>query len=149
MDVTEFLISLSSKYFFCNQTALPVLFKQELKDQEAQEGDKLVLHCELSKPNVSVKWKKGDVILQDSKKLQIKSKGNIEELVIDKLELEDAAVYTCDIGDKQSSAQITIKGRKNIGVCFKLQDDKANHPSSDLFSLNQSHRKWKPLLTLK
>ncbi|XP_039609186.1 obscurin isoform X1 [Polypterus senegalus] len=105
--------------------ALPVLFKQELKDQEAQEGDKLVLHCELSKPNASVKWKKGDVILQDSKKFQMKSKGNIEELVIDKLELEDAAVYTCDIGDKQSSAQITIKA---LPVVFKqeLQDQEAN-----------------------
>ncbi|XP_058878961.1 obscurin-like isoform X15 [Acipenser ruthenus] len=96
--------------------ALPVLFKQELQDQEAEEGGSATLRCELSKPGAPVKWRRGGVLLQASEKLEMRQKGVTAELVIHKLELEDTGVYTCDTGDLQSNARVTVKA---LPVLFK------------------------------
>ncbi|XP_058876960.1 obscurin-like [Acipenser ruthenus] len=104
--------------------ALLVLFKQELQDQEAEEGGSATLRCELSKPGALVEWRKGGVLLQASEKLEMRQKGVAAELVIHKLELEDAGVYTCDTGDLQSNARVTVKA---LPVVFKqkLQNQEA------------------------
>ncbi|XP_041100602.1 obscurin isoform X4 [Polyodon spathula] len=96
--------------------ALPVLFKKGLQDQEAKEGSSVTLHCELSKPEALVQWRKGGVLLQASEKLEMRQKGVTAELVIHKLEVEDAGVYTCDTGDLQSNARVTVKA---LPVLFK------------------------------
>ncbi|XP_041100613.1 obscurin isoform X14 [Polyodon spathula] len=98
--------------------ALPVLFKKGLQDQEAKEGSSVTLHCELSKPEALVQWRKGGVLLQASEKLEMRQKGVTAELVIHKLEVEDAGVYTCDTGDLQSNARVTVKA---LPVFFKQE----------------------------
>ncbi|MGH0172362.1 UNVERIFIED_CONTAM: hypothetical protein FKN15_002661 [Acipenser sinensis] len=109
--------------------ALSVLFKQELQDQEAEEGCSATLHCEISKPGALVEWRKGGVVLQASEKLEMRQKGVTAELVIHKLELEDAGVYTCDTGDLQSNAMVTVKA---LPVLFKqnLQNQESEEGGS-------------------
>ncbi|MGH0167117.1 UNVERIFIED_CONTAM: hypothetical protein FKN15_052514 [Acipenser sinensis] len=109
--------------------ALPVLFKKGLQDQEAKEGGSATLCCELSKPGAPVKWRRGGVVLQASEKLEMRQKGVTAELVIHKLELEDTGVYTCDTGDLQSNARVTVKA---LPVLFKkgLQDQEAKEGGS-------------------
>ncbi|KAM3929260.1 obscurin, partial [Leptodactylus fuscus] len=88
--------------------ALPVHFKHSLKDEDTMEGERLVLHCELSKPGVGVVWKKGGTFLQESEKYVVRQEGSMAELIITDLSEEDAGVYSCVHGDQETSATVNV-----------------------------------------
>ncbi|NXX39263.1 OBSCN protein, partial [Tricholaema leucomelas] len=69
---------------------LPVLFKRELQNTEAEEGDTATLKCELTKPKAPVEWRRGDVTLYPGLKYEMKQQGSTAELVIHDLELDDS-----------------------------------------------------------
>ncbi|XP_073720209.1 obscurin isoform X16 [Misgurnus anguillicaudatus] len=96
--------------------ALPVDFKNELHNQEVQEGDSVTLHCELSKPEVPVVWRKGTQVIRSGGKYVIKQAGSIVELKILNLASEDAGDYACDCGDNISTANIKVNA---LPVVFK------------------------------
>ncbi|NWY67204.1 OBSCN protein, partial [Erithacus rubecula] len=70
-------------------SALPALFKEELRDEEAKEGEAVTLHCELTKP-APVEWKKGHTTLRPSEKYRMRQKDVTAELVIQNLSEGDA-----------------------------------------------------------
>ncbi|NWI91264.1 OBSCN protein, partial [Pitta sordida] len=70
-------------------SALPALFKEELRDEEAEEGKTVTLCCELTKP-ASVEWKKGPTVLRPSEKYKMRQKDVTAELVIHSLTEGDA-----------------------------------------------------------
>uniref|UniRef100_A0A8B9M7M9 Obscurin, cytoskeletal calmodulin and titin-interacting RhoGEF n=2 Tax=Neoaves TaxID=3078114 RepID=A0A8B9M7M9_9AVES len=92
--------------------ALPVLFKKELKDKEAEEGAAVKFQCELTKDNATVEWRKGTMQLFACAKYEIKLSGRTAELVIHNIEPEDASDYTCDTGDQQSTAVLRVNAIK-------------------------------------
>ncbi|XP_073720215.1 obscurin isoform X22 [Misgurnus anguillicaudatus] len=96
--------------------ALPVVFKHELHNQEVQEGDSVTLHCELSKPEVPVVWRKGTQVIRSGEKYVIKQAGHTAELKITDLKLEDAGDYACDCGDNVTTANIKVNA---LPVVFK------------------------------
>ncbi|NXN43574.1 OBSCN protein, partial [Rhinoptilus africanus] len=61
---------------------MPVLFKQELRNEEAKEGKQVKLTCELSKPDTPVKWMKGEAVLYASEKYEFQQRGTVAELII-------------------------------------------------------------------
>ncbi|NWI67504.1 OBSCN protein, partial [Todus mexicanus] len=69
---------------------MPVLFKQELQNEEAKEGKQVKLTCELSKPGTPVKWMKGDTVLCASEKYEFKQHGTVAELIIRDVQSVDA-----------------------------------------------------------
>ncbi|XP_035994181.1 obscurin isoform X3 [Fundulus heteroclitus] len=87
----------------------PVFFKKELKNQDTIEGDDITLHCEVSKPGVRVEWRKGGIVLQPSKKYEMKQEGCIQELCIHNLEPEDSGYYTCDAGEQLTTASLAVQ----------------------------------------
>ncbi|XP_042333180.1 obscurin isoform X8 [Sceloporus undulatus] len=89
-------------------TAAPLIFKEELKDAEKEEGEDVALRCVLATPDVSMAWKKGTTVLRASEKYEMKKDGCVAELVIHNAEAEDAGRYSCDAGDQQSIAQVKI-----------------------------------------
>lgn len=89
---------------------LPVLFKIKLQNKECKEGNDVTLQCELTKPDASVKWKKGSLLIESSGKYEIKQNGSRVELIIHDLKLEDAGEYACDSGDEQTTATLKVKG---------------------------------------
>ncbi|XP_019399214.1 PREDICTED: obscurin [Crocodylus porosus] len=95
-----------------NVKALPVLFKKELQDKEAEEGASVRLQCELTKANAVVEWRKGTVDLFPCAKYDLKLQGHVAELVIHNVEPEDASDYTCDTGDQQSTAVLRVNAIK-------------------------------------
>uniref|UniRef100_A0A8B9MBB1 Obscurin, cytoskeletal calmodulin and titin-interacting RhoGEF n=1 Tax=Accipiter nisus TaxID=211598 RepID=A0A8B9MBB1_9AVES len=95
-----------------NVKALPVLFKKELKDKEAEEGAAVKFQCELTKDNATVEWRKGTMQLFACAKYEIKLSGRTAELVIHNIEPEDASDYTCDTGDQQSTAVLRVNAIK-------------------------------------
>ncbi|XP_064495791.1 obscurin [Pseudopipra pipra] len=95
-----------------NVKALPVLFKKQLKDEEAEEGAAVKFQCELTKDNAAVEWRKGTMELFPCAKYDIKLSGHTAELVIHSVEPEDASDYTCDTGDQQSTAVLRVHATK-------------------------------------
>lgn len=94
--------------------ALPVLFKHWLKNEEVEEGRTAVLHCELTKPNARVEWRKGNTVLHSNDKYEIRQEGTHAELFIYDAEAQDAGDYTCDSGDQQTTASLQVKGRRSL-----------------------------------
>ncbi|XP_054889215.1 obscurin isoform X9 [Poeciliopsis prolifica] len=91
--------------------ALPTTFVKKLDTQEAEEGASVTLHCELSRPGVSVEWKKGTQILKSGEKYQMKQKTSVNELIINKLVPEDSGDYSCMCGDQKTTANLKIKAQ--------------------------------------
>lgn len=95
----------------------PPVFKKKLQNTEFQEEETAILHCELSQPNVAVEWKKDAQVISPSTKYEIRQEGTIHTLKIYHLKPEDSGKYTCDNGNEQTTATLTVKGRL---VCFVL-----------------------------
>uniref|UniRef100_G1KFT9 Obscurin, cytoskeletal calmodulin and titin-interacting RhoGEF n=1 Tax=Anolis carolinensis TaxID=28377 RepID=G1KFT9_ANOCA len=88
--------------------AAPVIFKEELRDTEKEEGEVVALRCVLATPDVPVSWKKGATVLRASEKYEMKKEGCVAELIIHDVETEDAGRYSCDTGEQQSTAQVKV-----------------------------------------
>ncbi|KAM9789384.1 obscurin [Neosynchiropus ocellatus] len=90
----------------------PAFFTKELRNQDALEGDDVVLRCELSKPGVRVEWRKGGMVLQPGHKCKMSQDGNVRELSIQNLDLEDSGYYTCDAGDQLTTASLAVQAKE-------------------------------------
>lgn len=90
--------------------ALPPLFREELKDREAEEGGEVALCCELTKA-APVEWRKDQRILKASEKYKMRQEGTKAELVIREVAEEDAGGYTCVCGEHQTTAVLTVQGK--------------------------------------
>ncbi|PWA20807.1 hypothetical protein CCH79_00007110, partial [Gambusia affinis] len=99
-------------------TAIPVTFKQKLKNQEAVEDGYLTLRCELSKPGQAVEWRRDAQLLKDGEKYQIKQEGRAAELLIRTVTLADAGEYICCAGTAMTSADIKVRA---LPVTFKKE----------------------------
>nr|XP_029490911.1 obscurin-like [Oncorhynchus nerka] len=96
--------------------AIPISFKQQLKNVQAEEGNSFTLHCELSKPGVPVEWKKGEELVRHGRKFQIRKRETISELQIWKAVPEDSGVYSCQCADQKTTATVKISA---LPVTFK------------------------------
>ncbi|CAI5639462.1 unnamed protein product [Oreochromis niloticus] len=88
--------------------APPVTFKTKLKNQQVEEENSVTLSCELSKPGLAVEWRKGEELLRNNFKYQIKNRNNVIELTIKNAQLEDSGLYSCFHGDVKTTANVTI-----------------------------------------
>ncbi|XP_023820736.1 obscurin isoform X4 [Oryzias latipes] len=98
--------------------ACPPVFTKELQSQTVEEGDSVTLQCELSKADVPLEWRKGQLGLCPCAKYEIKQTGRLAKLVIHDADPEDSGSYTCDTGDHQSTGDLTVKAKP---VLFKTQ----------------------------
>lgn len=101
----------------CPFSEMPVLFKQELQNQEAKEGKQIKLTCELSKPDTPVKWMKGGTVLYASEKYEFKQHGTVAELIIRDVTSIDAGDYTCTAGELKTTAQVKVHGKQRWVHC--------------------------------
>ncbi|KAL7385982.1 hypothetical protein ABVT39_002583 [Epinephelus coioides] len=119
------------------QAAAPALFKKELESQEATEGDKATLSCETSNPDCKVTWLKGSTVLTHGEKYTLEQRATTHNLVIHKLNLKDSGEYTCDTGDKKSTATLTVKER--VRVIRELCDTTVITGQDAVFEVELSH----------
>ncbi|XP_070989792.1 obscurin-like isoform X31 [Oncorhynchus clarkii lewisi] len=97
----------------------PVVFMKELESQEAVEGGSVSLTCEISVEG-KVTWRRGSVLLTQGEKYSMEHTGSTYILMVHKLKVEDAGEYTCDTGDKQSTA--TLKVKESVRITRELHD---------------------------
>ena len=92
--------------------AVPATFKVSLKSQEAEEGNSVTLHCELSKKGVQVQWQKEGQVLSEEVsrgKYQIKIEEKTAQMTILNVQPEDAGKYSCITGDEKTTAAVKVK----------------------------------------
>lgn len=87
-----------------------VLIEQKLKDMTVFEGMTATLSCVTSDTRTLVSWKKKNTVLLAGEKYELRKEGKTNLLLIHSVEEEDTGLYTCDTGDVQCSATLTIKG---------------------------------------
>ncbi|ELK03225.1 Obscurin [Pteropus alecto] len=119
-------------------TELPVRFSRLLQDVVATEKDKVTLECELSRPNVDVRWLKDGVELQVGKTVGMVTQGSCRSLIIYRCALEDQGVYVCDAQDAQTSASLKVQGR-NVQIVRPLEDVEVMEKEGATFSCEVSH----------
>lgn len=100
------------QYIMVSLAAAPVLFKKELENQEATEGEQATLCCETSSPDCKVTWLKGSTMLTHGEKYSLEQRTTTHILIIHKLNVKDSGEYTCDTGDKRSTASLKVKGKR-------------------------------------
>ncbi|XP_014826379.1 PREDICTED: obscurin isoform X17 [Poecilia mexicana] len=115
----------------------PVSFKKELESQEAREGGETTLSCETSSPGCKVTWWKGSTVLSQGEKYTIQQRATTHSLVIHKLVKEDSGEYTCDTGDKKSTARLTIK--EHVRIVRELHDVTVTTGQDAVFEVELSH----------
>lgn len=115
----------------------PLSFREELQNQQVEEGETAFLRCELSKPGVLVQWKKGGVLLRPGNKYKMKQDGREVQLQIDDLEVQDSGIYRCCVDSIETKASLSVKGiRHNVSSvfndqkCFLLMTSKLKPPVS-------------------
>ena len=89
----------------------PLRFQEELQGKEVEEGDTVLLCCELSKPGVPVEWRKGRVLLRPGGKYKMRQDGCELQLRIHDVSPQDKGDYICSAGDQQTTASLTVKGK--------------------------------------
>ncbi|XP_078213262.1 obscurin isoform X45 [Callithrix jacchus] len=119
-------------------TELPVSFSRPLQDVVTTEKEKVTLECELSRPNVDVRWLKDGVELRAGKTVGIVAQGACRSLTIYRCEFTDQGVYVCDAHDAQSSASVKVQGR-SIQIVRPLDDVEVMEKDGATFSCEVSH----------
>lgn len=55
---------------------------------------------------------KGQEVLKASSKYEMSQDGAVAKLIIHELDMEDTGDYTCVCGDQQTTATLTVNGKK-------------------------------------
>ena len=89
-----------------------VLFEEEPKDIVIMEGETATLSCTTSDFTTPVTWRRNHIPLRNGDKYEICKEGKVNLLLIHDVEPLDTGIYSCDTGDVQSTAKLTVTGTK-------------------------------------
>ncbi|KAM4602185.1 obscurin-like protein 1a [Polymixia lowei] len=79
-------------------------------NKKVENGDPIVLYCEVSHPFAKVCWFKDGVELQVTDGLSIQSEGNMRRIVIQSAEAPDSGVYTCETAGDVIKFNVEVAG---------------------------------------
>ncbi|KTF85971.1 hypothetical protein cypCar_00030345 [Cyprinus carpio] len=109
----EAMIKAGGRYLLYKDRAV-----HQLRILRVEEGDAGLYTCKtkdaescatLTVKVKSIEWRKGGVVLQPSKKFEMKQEGCVLELLVHNLEPEDNGYYTCDAGNQLTTASVTVQ----------------------------------------
>lgn len=89
-----------------------VLFEEKPKDVSTMEGETATLTCTTTDMTSVVTWRRNHIPLRNSDKYELRKEGKVNLLLIYDVDHLDTGVYTCDTGDAQGSAKLTVTGLK-------------------------------------
>lgn len=93
----------------------------ELSDQSAEPGRSATFECEITgSPRPEYAWFRGVKELVDTSRFTILSKGDVQVLMVNHINSEDAGEYTCratnKFGTKSTRAQLLLKQKPRVFV---------------------------------
>lgn len=87
---------------------LPPEIMKKLKDQTVSKGEKAMFEIELTKGDALVHWFKDGEDIQFSEHIQLAIDGKRQKLKIYNTELEDAGIFSCEVGMQKSTARLSV-----------------------------------------
>lgn len=87
-----------------------VLFEEKPKDVSIMEGETATLTCTTSDVTSAVTWRRNHIPLRNGDKYELRKEGKVNLLLIYYVDPLDTGIYTCDTGDAQGSAKLTVTG---------------------------------------
>lgn len=90
----------------------PVEFIRKLTNVEVNEiPSKAIFECELSKPDIPVKWYKDNKTLPSNDKYKMVSEGPVHKLEISDVDGEDEGDYSVVARGKKSEGELIVEGQ--------------------------------------
>lgn len=80
-------------------------------------SDDIILVCELSRSNASVRWYKDNQLIDDTEHYCSEEQGVFRSLVVLNAGLEDSGEYTCDAVDDKMVFYISVRGNPDVKQC--------------------------------
>ncbi|XP_072902347.1 obscurin-like protein 1a isoform X2 [Hemitrygon akajei] len=116
----------------------PVTFMRQLKDLQVPETTVVTLECELSRPNVEVRWYKDDTEIKPNKSIRIYSMGRKRVMQLGRCGVEDSGIYSCDAGDNKTIAKLEVYERE-VRIVKHLEDLEVRENDNAVFVCEVSH----------
>lgn len=88
-----------------------VLLEKKPDDVVIMEGETATLSCTISDFTSLVTWRRNYIPLQNCDKYELRKEGKVNLLLIHDVDPLDTGIYSCDTGDMQSSAKLTVTGK--------------------------------------
>uniref|UniRef100_A0A8D2ZP10 Obscurin-like protein 1 n=1 Tax=Scophthalmus maximus TaxID=52904 RepID=A0A8D2ZP10_SCOMX len=77
-----------------------------------QTSERMVLSCEISRPNALVRWYRDGLEVEESDNLILEVDGVYRRLIIPETTVKDSAEYVCDTADDSMTFFVNIAGKK-------------------------------------
>lgn len=75
-----------------------------------QTSERMVLSCEISRPNAVVRWYRNGLEVEENSNLILEVDGVYRRLIIPKTTVKDSAEYVCDTTDDSMTFFVNIAG---------------------------------------
>uniref|UniRef100_A0A670JNG3 Obscurin-like protein 1 n=1 Tax=Podarcis muralis TaxID=64176 RepID=A0A670JNG3_PODMU len=86
-------------------------------------SERVVLACQLSRPDAPVRWYKDGEEVEESERLLLESEGSHRRLVIASAQIHDTGEFVCDAGGDSAFFNITITEPPVHVVCSNAEED--------------------------
>ncbi|XP_030643506.1 obscurin-like protein 1 [Chanos chanos] len=100
-----------SKFFYLNITEPPVRIVSPSQSQMElcqQTSERMVLSCEISRPNAAVRWYRDGLQVEENSNLILEVDGVYRRLIIPETTIQDSAEYVCDTADDSMTFFVNI-----------------------------------------
>jgi len=87
---------------------------RELLHVKAVPGEDAELSCEITKPEVAIRWLKNGHLIRESPKYEMSVEKNLARLVIKNTIIRDSGEYCCEADGVASRGKLDIRGRGGL-----------------------------------
>lgn len=99
----------------------PVHIFRDLLNVKAVPGEDAELSCEITKPEVTIRWLKNGRPIRQSPKYEMSIEKNLAHLVIKNASIRDSGEYCCEADGVASRAKVEIRGSYGFLFIFHLK----------------------------
>nr|XP_028596729.1 obscurin-like protein 1 isoform X1 [Podarcis muralis] len=126
-DAGEFVCDIGGDSVLFNVTVtdppVRILHSSAEETHAYRISERVVLACQLSRPDAPVRWYKDGEEVEESERLLLESEGSHRRLVIASAQIHDTGEFVCDAGGDSAFFNITITEPPVHVVCSNAEED--------------------------